>query len=43
MRALLVLLALAGCAEERKLVQSDPVLVSGAAAVFIGAAAGMLK
>jgi hypothetical protein len=43
MRALLVLLVLGGCAEERKLAQSDPILVSGAIAVFVGAAAGMLK
>ena len=43
MRTLLVLLVLGGCAEERKLAQSNPILVSGAAAVFVGAAAGMLK
>lgn len=43
MRALVAILFLTGCAAERNLFKKDPVLVSGAAAVFVGAAAGMLK
>ena len=43
MRSLLLIFALSGCAAEMKMAKEDPVMVAGAAAVFIGTIAGLAQ
>ena len=42
-KLLAIALLLSGCAAEMKLVKEDPAVAIGAAAVFIGAAAGIAQ
>lgn len=41
MKYIYLLMLLAGCASERELVKTDPIIVAGSSAVFIGALLGV--
>jgi hypothetical protein len=43
MRSLLLIFLLSGCAAEMKMAKEDPIMVTGAAAVFIGTIAGLAQ